>query len=299
VARINIEECWWSDPRRTKLLLRIGFAADGAAVNMWRLAQEFWGKSRGLVPADVFFKLEHAQELIDAGLADVRERSVYVRGCSEYLEWHAEKREQASAAGKKSAEVRRKKSGSAQPKGGKGAKKTEREPNAIRTVVNGTEPSDSGSLSHSGSDSESDSRGIVPIASAPLNPIRTYCDEWKAKNGKSPDLPGKDIGQLDRLGKDLGQDRACALIRVYFSMPDSWFIKKGYDVATLLANLSAIQQFEASGKLVTRKVVEQVEEQVDKIQGTHRKPRRSIEELELEREEMLKGATQARLEGQP
>jgi hypothetical protein len=118
MARINIEECWWSDPRRTKLLLKIGFAADAAAVNMWRIAQEFWGRNRGLVPREVFDKLEYSAELIQCGLADVRERSVYVRGCSEYLEWHAEKREQASAAGKKSAEARRKKDGSAQPKGG-------------------------------------------------------------------------------------------------------------------------------------------------------------------------------------
>lgn len=178
MARINIEECWWSDPRRTALLLEIGFEADSAAVNMWRAAQEFWGKSRGLIPKSVFDKLKHCEKLVEVGLADVRESFVYVRGCSEYLEWHAEKREQAAAAGRKSAEVRRKKSGSAQPKGGKGHEKSERERNDIRTDANGTEPSDSGSLSGSGLNSKNT-----------YSPFREFSNLYRAK------FPSTTLGQ--------------------------------------------------------------------------------------------------------
>jgi hypothetical protein len=182
VARINIEDCWWSDPRRTALLLTVGFEADSAAVNMWRAAQEFWGKGRGLVPAEVFFKLKHAQALIDSGLADVRDRSVYVRGSSSYLDWHFEKREQARAAGKRSAEVRRESNGTAQPHGGKGHRKSERQPNEIRTESNGTEPSDS--------DSDSDSLSGLGSRSRKKNNAQpdgfaTFWEGYPNKKGKS------------------------------------------------------------------------------------------------------------------
>ncbi len=115
MARVNVESQWWSDPRRMKLILKIGFCADSAAVNMWRVAQEYWGRNFGLVPKHVFDSLEYSAELVDCGLAVVRECSVYVRGSKEWLSWLYEQREQASAAGKKSVEVRRKKHGTAQP----------------------------------------------------------------------------------------------------------------------------------------------------------------------------------------
>lgn len=293
MARINVEERWWSDPRRTELILKIGYEADTAALNLWRLAQEFWAKEKMLVPIEVFERMRHASILVEVGLAVVRERSVYVRGSSDLLGWLSERRSQAQEAGRKSAEARRKKAGSAQPKGGKGYKKTERDPNEIRTEVNGTEPSCSYSYSYSSSNSKSriKEKGALPISqSAPENenPVSVYCAEWKSRNGKSPDLRGKEIGQLRQLGKDLGPPRACQIIRTYFRMPDSFFIKRGYDVSTMLSNLAAIQQFEANGKVITSQVVKQVEEQVDKIQGTRK--RRSIEELEDERRQMLADA---------
>lgn len=143
MARINIEECWWSDPRRTKLLLKIGFAADSAAVNMWRTGQEFWSKNQSLVPKDVFDKLEYSKELIEAGLADVRESFVYVRGSSEYLTWLQEKREQARMAGKKSAERRRDEKGRLLPA------EVQRKSSERPTKPNAIQPSGSGSVSGS------------------------------------------------------------------------------------------------------------------------------------------------------
>ena len=44
-------------------------------------------------------------------------------------------------------------------------------------------------------------------------------------------------------------------MRIYFSMPDPLFIKRGYDPGTMILNLAAINQFEASGKVVTAEVI--------------------------------------------
>lgn len=118
MARINIEDCWWTDPRRSMLIRLLGHEnkADGAAVQMWRLGQEFWKRDRALVSKQIFETLEFASELLRTSLADVRGEMIYVRGSSVYFEWIYENRESGKAGGKKSAEVRRAKYGSAQPR---------------------------------------------------------------------------------------------------------------------------------------------------------------------------------------
>lgn len=261
MARINIEECWWSDPRRTTLLLQIGFEADAAAVNMWRTAQEFWGKRKAFIPKEVFDKLKHASALLDAGLADVRESFVYVRGSSEYLSWLEEKREQAREAGKKSAEIRREKSGTAQPKGGKGRKKTERQPNDNRTEVNGSEPSGSGSYSGSisdlGSGVISENEKVAALAGAPSavpigrELVGHYCEQYKKRYGVNPVVRPQDAKTLKTIGESLGGNRVKTLLTAYLSMTTQWFLTKSHDVVTFNGSLNQIQKFAETGELVT------------------------------------------------
>lgn len=117
MARLTVEDKWWSDPRREKLGRLLGdiALADANALRMWRLAQEFWGNSLRLIPQEIFDTLEAAPKLLEAGLASAKEGGIYVRGSSQYLSWLHESRLAASAGGQKSAEVRRKKYGTSQP----------------------------------------------------------------------------------------------------------------------------------------------------------------------------------------
>lgn len=150
MARINIEECWWSDPRRTRLVAKIGgVAADGAAVSMWRLAQEFWGRDGSLIPKHIFDTLEFSLDLVGVSLAEVRDCWVYVRGSSQYLDWHRKRRVNAQKAGKKSAKRARNAMGQL-------VNSSNDEPttaNDTPTKTNNRQPSDSDS--DSGSDSYS------------------------------------------------------------------------------------------------------------------------------------------------
>ena len=127
MARINIEACWWSDLRRSKLVKILGSEAmaDGAAVRMWKLAQDFWKNERQLVPVEIWAHFEYGDACIQSGLASVEGSSVYVRGSSEHHEWIFVRRENGSKGGKLSAEARRKKTGTAQPSGGRGSKPSE------------------------------------------------------------------------------------------------------------------------------------------------------------------------------
>ncbi len=127
----------------------------------------------------------------------------------------------------------------------------------------------------------------LAIATQPpaVNPVTFYCDLWKSKNGKSPDIRPKEAGQLTKLVKDVGQKRALEIMTTYFKMPDAMFMKRGYDVGTMIMSLAAISQFEANGKIVTKEFVKQVEKVVDKVQNTKR--RRSLDEMQAERSQML------------
>jgi hypothetical protein len=70
MARINIEECWWSDPRREKLGKLLGNTdlTETVVVRSWRLAQEFWSKGK-LVPGHIFLSVLGAEALLFSGLA--------------------------------------------------------------------------------------------------------------------------------------------------------------------------------------------------------------------------------------
>jgi hypothetical protein len=109
MARINIEDCWWSDPRRSRLTILLGSQAlaDGLALNAWRLAQEFWKQDRALVPKSLFDMLEGASKFIEANLAEIRGDMVYIRGSSAYLDWINECRESGQRGGKISAQRKR------------------------------------------------------------------------------------------------------------------------------------------------------------------------------------------------
>lgn len=134
-----------------KLLLKIGFQADAAAVNMWRAAQSYWRDGRALMPEHVFSSLEFASDLLGACLAEARGDMVYVRGSSTYLDWTAEKREAAKAGGKKSAQRPRNAKGQLQKLPKQSPSKNQAEPKLSQASGSG---SGSGSLSPSGSESE-------------------------------------------------------------------------------------------------------------------------------------------------
>lgn len=152
MARINIEECWWTDPRRERLAKLTGSLdlADAAAIRAWRLAQEHWRKDRGHIPLEIFNQLEFAQALLGSGLAVLGDTWVYVRGSSQHHEWTVDQREKSKSGGVKSAKRPRDAKGRLLPK-------EENSPSPVQAESKGVQPSlslsSSSSLSFSGSDS--------------------------------------------------------------------------------------------------------------------------------------------------
>ena len=72
MARINIEEKWWNDPRRRTLeILLRSQITEQVVVHAWRTGYDFWCKKEGasLIPGSLFIHMHGYKELIQSELA--------------------------------------------------------------------------------------------------------------------------------------------------------------------------------------------------------------------------------------
>jgi hypothetical protein len=95
VARINVEEQWWTDLRRFKLAELIGddALADGIMLAAWRVAQDFWKNGKKPIPRSVFLKLRGSTELIKSKLAVQRGGHFYLKGSQFRFQWLIDRQE--------------------------------------------------------------------------------------------------------------------------------------------------------------------------------------------------------------
>ena len=103
VPRINVEEKWWTDERRYKLADKLGGdlrLADGMMIEVWALAQRFWGHGRKKIPINAFNQIRDHQLLFDCDLAAKHGGFVMVRGTREFAEWYASLLESSAKGGK-------------------------------------------------------------------------------------------------------------------------------------------------------------------------------------------------------
>lgn len=144
MARINVEERYWTDPRRKHLLrlLKDEDLMDGCMMAAWKVAQTYWSVGKKPVPLNVFDHLRFSKEIMESGLArestEILNPGMYVLGSRECFEWLADRKEAASRGGRKSGQTRRSKAE---------AKRSKREVNASKRKQ--SEPSYSSSSSFS------------------------------------------------------------------------------------------------------------------------------------------------------
>ena len=89
--------------------------------------------------------------------------------------------------------------------------------------------------------------------------IGRYCELFKAKYGTNPMIRGVDSGTAKRIIKDIGRIKALALIEAYFTMPDSYFLRRRHDLKVFETNLNPIAIFHDTGKVITRQEANQAE----------------------------------------
>jgi hypothetical protein len=90
MARINVEDCWWIDPRRSLLIKKLlgdDVLVDGLMLKCWRIAQNYFLNNKSPIPPHIFNTLPHAEEIVAAGLAKEIDGGFYVSGSESCFEW--------------------------------------------------------------------------------------------------------------------------------------------------------------------------------------------------------------------
>lgn len=232
MARLNIEDKWWTDARRYALAERFDgnlFLADGVMIHFWLEAQKFWGNGRKKIPAFVFKKMTHSQLILDCELAIEQGGLVYVRGSRQWHEWYAS-RLATSAKGGKSRSNR--------------VKQTPSKPEA-NGVANAESPTPSPAPVPTPSPALKNKELKAAVAGAPSPSsqfIGAYVLAYRKRYGEKarPDIGGKVQGGIKRLLGGMPLERACEMIQVFLQMDDQWFLTKAHDFGTFEQNLTKV-----------------------------------------------------------
>lgn len=218
MARVNIEESIFSDARFIQLCVSRGGLeqALGSLVMVWIEAQKHY-LTHGEIPNESWIKQRLCEDVVTCGLAERSLTGIRVKGQDEQFGWLR----QTHAAGKRSAQSRMTKHGTAKP--------------IRRTNDNGN--------------------GERPFIDNPTGVfIGRYRAAFQRRYGKTAklDMHGKTLGRIGHLLRDVPLDRACQLIERYCEMSDQWFITKGHDFETFMENLSKVGISLDTGKQITR-----------------------------------------------
>jgi hypothetical protein len=196
MARINIDDSLFKEAGFFDLAIKLGSRriALGAMVEAFILAQKHFlaESSDRLIPLSEWKREKISDEIIECGLAEVREKGIYVRGSKEQFSWLI----QRSEAGKKG-----------------GLAKANKKELSLATVsdrqaeVNGSKP-----LTLSPSSSSSSSSFLIPQAHS-LTQTHTQTKKLKNKNSCDFDFEKIYSEYPRKVGKAVGIDRLKKMIK--------------------------------------------------------------------------------------
>ena len=246
MARINVDEEFWTDPRIELLAAKMPrHEAYGTVLVLWRTGQMYW-KKKSLIPIEIFAQLPHHELLRTSSFVSVRKDGVYVSGSNE--RWMYLNPVQQSQAGKKSAASRKRKFGTSQPNGAR----TEPE-RSFERKSNGTEPYSSSSSSSSSSSfpnttysGENDSPD-VSFDKSTENPVSTWMRLYKAKYKSRYPLQGKDSGMLSNMLKSFKARDIEIMFTCYLAIEDSLYKAQRHSLGLFFRDLPKVAQAAHSG----------------------------------------------------
>lgn len=275
MARLGLDDHFFIEVIGIAAALGDQDKAIGQAVRFFRFAQEKYkhGKS---ISCDEFKRQGFSEALIPT-FAEIVGDEVVCIGAKKHFGWLAKKVEAGKKGGVQKSQAKT-----------KTLKQNRSTSEALpkHKLANGSKTEASCSYSSSLSSTNSPSSIMAPTIAAPMTPAAVYISCYQEKYGHRPEF-GKREGKILKTFSENHPDRWEELVRGYLQMPDSWAVARSHPVEVLVAKVNEIGRFLATGKVVTKKVIEHAEEIIDKAQGTLRKPRRSIEEMEAERAAML------------
>lgn len=238
MARINIEDSLWSDPRFMRLCIALSdeMRAVGAVVLAWRTAQKFWCPDRQPIPTQDFEAAGLPFALIECGLAEEIDDGIRMKGSDEHFAWWFQ-RQAAGRAGGLASGTKRSLSG--------------RQRSSSGTKQN--EPSSSSSSSE-------ETTNTLPIGMGPSAPIpkkfkysestrlkmkafiAAYADGYREKYGASPEGV-RDKGVIGKLGhwiEMVSEEHALRLVGAYLKIDHRRITESQHDLWQFFYHLNRI-----------------------------------------------------------
>ena len=277
MARLDIEEIFWIEIIGMAAKMGNQDQAIGNAIRFFRFAQQ--KHKAGLLVSEKEFEIEGFSEHLFPKFAQRMEGGIQAVGAQKHFKWLDQKVSAGQSGGQKSAQRPRDAMGRLLPK-------SKIDPSELQAKPKHHQPSYSSST-NTNTNTNTNTEYIAPaVAVAVENPVKFYCDAYKARYGHYPEIGGKQAGILQRFVKSHPR-RFKELLAGYLAMPDSWAVQRSHPVELLETKVNEIVRFLETGKVVTRKVMERAEEAIDRSQGTNKTSLQAFDDALRERDAML------------
>ena len=311
MARLDIEEIFWIEIIGMAAKMGNQDQAIGNAIRFFRFAQQ--KHKAGLLVSEKEFEIEGFSEHLFPKFAQRMEGGIQAVGAQKHFKWLDQKVSAGQSGGQKSAQRPRDAMGRLLPKSkidpselqanskhrpsigqesaqrprdamGRLLPKSKIDPSELQAKPKHHQPS---YPSATNTNTNTNTEYIAPaVAVAVENPVKFYCDAYKARYGHYPEIGGKQAGILQRFVKSHPR-RFKELLAGYLAMPDSWAVQRSHPVELLETKVNEIVRFLETGKVVTRKVMERAEEAIDRSQGTNKTSLQAFDDALRERDAML------------
>lgn len=259
MARLNIEESWFSDSegRRQALADAIAqkyglpppmsrCAADGLAILAWRLSRRYWADGRQLIPRQKWFGTDLAL-MLDSELATVDENGdLYIKGTEEHHAWLLAKKEAGRIGGKESAKLRQSGVKHNPSKGQRvlGSCSSRIQASSLETAE--------------GTQNLPPPFGVVPKKEAAplmekLGPRiwGAYALAYQQRYRAMPVRNAKANALCKQLGERLGGDGGVAVVKFFLEHNNQFYITKGHSLQCCVADAESLHTQMLTGRQVT------------------------------------------------
>lgn len=265
VARINIEDTLWGDPRFQELLVKVGdrHRAKGMILELWTVAQKYWVASRGKgIPKPAWDDHGLPNVLVECRLARDDGEFIYAIGAKEQFAWLDQRTDAGKNGGIASGKARIKITG-------KKTKREEAKRSGDEAEASGTKPpsltltlSPSLSLSLAQSHEERRIAGALETEGTPqaggaeeISPTaktwRAYKSAYEKRHGAEPPWNAKIAGQLKSFVSRVPADEAPSVAEFYISHNGYRYVNAMHPVGLLLMDAEKLHTEWVTGKRMT------------------------------------------------
>lgn len=259
MARLNIEDSLWADPRFQDLMIAVGsrYMAKGIVIELWTMAQKFWLASGGRgIPKPAWEAAGMPPELLQCKLAKDNGDFIYAAGSKEQFSWLNQKSESGKAGGKASGISRREtkgKSAKQNEAGQSGAKRLEPSYSSSYSLSSSFSNSDSNSNIAQGFENEAPARAVVnPDGEAPgALTWRGYKKAYGERYGEPPAWNAKTAGMLKQFVARVPASEAPSIAAFYVGHNDRFYVQAMHPPSLLLRDAEKLRTEWATGRRMT------------------------------------------------